>query len=368
MLGTKLMGQLPFNEVLMHSIIRDAHGRKMSKSLGNVIDPIDVIRGITLEELNNTLEGSNLDAAEIKKAQEGQRKDYPKGIPECGTDALRFALCSYMTQGRDINLDINRVEGYRFFCNKLWNAFKFALMYLGSDFQPSDAKVSRSPMDRWILSRLALACANAKKGFSDYDFPTITTACYSFWLYDLCDLYLESLKPVFQSGSTEAKTAAAQTLYTCLETGIRLLHPFMPFITEELWQRLPRKPNDPCSICVAVYPLEETIPEGRNEALEKDVACVLSIIHKVRSMRSDYNLTKAQKVDLFVKCPDDQQEVIKEHAATIMTLTASNSCQVSQNPPPGCAINTVGSFETHLLLKGMRSITLWVLFKRKQQI
>ncbi|XP_003747487.1 valine--tRNA ligase [Galendromus occidentalis] len=353
MLGTKLLGKLPFNEVLMHSIIRDAHGRKMSKSLGNVIDPIDVIRGITLEELNKTLESSNLDAAEIKKAQEGQRKDYPQGIPECGTDALRFALCSYMSHGRDINLDINRVEGYRFFCNKLWNAVKFGSMYLGADFKPSDAKVSRSPIDKWILSRLTLACANAQKGFSEYDFPAITTACYSFWLYDLCDLYLESLKPVFQSGSIEAKTAAAQTLYCCLETGLRLLHPFMPFITEELWQRLPRRAGDPPSICVAAYPLEETIPEGRNEALEKDVSCVLSVIHKVRSMRSDYNLTRAQKVDLFVKCPEDQQNVIKEHAITIITLTASNSCQVSQNPPPGCAINTVGSFETHLLLKGV---------------
>lgn len=355
MLGQKLLGELPFNEVLLHSIIRDAHGRKMSKSLGNVIDPIDVIRGITLKDLNKSLENSNLDPAEISKAQDGQRKDYPQGIPECGTDALRFALCSYMSHGRDVNLDINRVEGYRFFCNKLWNAVKFALIYLGTDFVPSESAVERSPIDKWILSKLILACANAQKGFAEYDFPTITTACYSFWLYDLCDIYLESLKPVFQSDSPDAKRAAAQTLYICLETGLRLLHPLMPFISEELWQRLPRRPHDPPSICVATYPLAETIPEGRNEQLEKNVACVLEVIHKVRSMRSDYNLTRAQKVDLFVKCPEGQEDLIKEHAITIATLTTSSSCQVSQAPPPGCAMNTVGAFEAHLTLKGINS-------------
>lgn len=126
----KLLGQLPFREVFLHPMVRDAHGRKMSKSLGNVIDPMDVIRGIALEDLHRQLYDSNLDEKEIGRAVAGQKADFPNGIPECGTDAMRFALCSYNTQGRDINLDINRVLGYRFFCNKLWNATKFALMYL----------------------------------------------------------------------------------------------------------------------------------------------------------------------------------------------------------------------------------------------
>ncbi|XP_022655201.1 valine--tRNA ligase-like [Varroa destructor] len=353
MLGTKLLGQLPFREVLLHSIVRDAHGRKMSKSLGNVIDPLDVIKGITLERLQATLDNSNLDPNEISKAKEGQKRDYPKGIPECGTDALRFALCAHMSQGRDINLDINRVEGYRFFCNKLWNATKFALTYLGADFKPPDSPSERLPMDRWILSRLAFAAANANKGLTEYDFPLTTTACYSFWLYELCDVYLESLKPVFQSESDAAKTAAVQTLYICLDTGLRLLHPMMPFITEELWQRLPRGLNDAPSICVASYPLESEVPGGRDEQIEKDVAFVLDLVHKVRSMRSDYNLTRAQKVDLFVKCPEDTARVVTEHAITIITLTTSLSCQVVQTPPEGCAITTIGNAEAHLLLKGV---------------
>ena len=134
--GQKLLGKLPFKTVFLHAMVRDAHGRKMSKSLGNTIDPMDVITGIALEDLHKSLYNSNLDPREIEKAKAGQRQDYPNGIPECGTDALRFALCAYTAQGRDINLDVLRVQGYRFFCNKLWNATKFALMYLGPNFQP----------------------------------------------------------------------------------------------------------------------------------------------------------------------------------------------------------------------------------------
>ena len=128
--GQKLTGKLPFTEVYLHAMVRDAHGRKMSKSLGNVIDPLDVINGISLEALQAQLENSNLDPKEVARAKEGQKEDYPQGIPECGTDALRFALCQYTAQGRDINLDVKRVQGYRFFCNKLWNATRFALTYL----------------------------------------------------------------------------------------------------------------------------------------------------------------------------------------------------------------------------------------------
>ena len=141
--GQKLLGQLPFKTVFLHAMVRDAHGRKMSKSLGNTIDPTDVIFGISLENLHNSLKHSNLDPREFEKAKAGQRQDYPNGIPECGTDALRFALCAYTAQGSNINLDVLRVQGYRFFCNKLWNATKFALMYLGPNFKPCKGLVER---------------------------------------------------------------------------------------------------------------------------------------------------------------------------------------------------------------------------------
>lgn len=149
LLGIHLTGKVPFNEVLCHAMIRDAHGRKMSKSLGNVIDPIDVIQGLPLEDLHQKLYEGNLDEKEIVKAKAGQKKDFPKGIPQCGTDALRFALCAYSGGGRDINLEILRVEGYRKFCNKIFNATKFAMLKLDGEFVPEPiAKVSRGSLSK----------------------------------------------------------------------------------------------------------------------------------------------------------------------------------------------------------------------------
>uniref|UniRef100_A0A8C3T678 valine--tRNA ligase n=1 Tax=Chelydra serpentina TaxID=8475 RepID=A0A8C3T678_CHESE len=258
MLGLKLTGRLPFREVYLHAVVRDAHGRKMSKSLGNVIDPLDVISGITLEGLHAQLLESNLEPAEVERARQGQKSDYPAGIPECGTDALRFALCAYTTQGRDINLDVNRILGYRHFCNKLWNATKFAIRALGPGFKPPpgpEPSGAESPIDRWILSRLSLAVELSDAALRAYDFPAATTAAYGFWLYELCDVYLECLKPVLAEGAAPAVAAARCTLYTCLDAGLRLLAPFMPFVSEELFQRLPRRaPHAPPSICVTPYP------------------------------------------------------------------------------------------------------------------
>ncbi|GFT44955.1 valine--tRNA ligase, partial [Nephila pilipes] len=359
MLGIQLMGKLPFREVFLHSIVRDAHGRKMSKSLGNVIDPIDMINGISLEALHASLLDSNLDAKEIEKAKQGQKVDFPSGIPECGTDALRFALCACTSQGRDINLDINRVEGYRHFCNKLWNATKFALMYLGTDFKPkAEFKISghESKMDLWILSRLSFAVESCNAGFEAYDFPAATTACYAFWLYDLCDVYLESLKPVFLSGNEVSIETAKEILYTCLDVGLRLLSPFMPFVTEELFQRLPRRQNDPAiSITVAQYPLPVKY-SLKNDELEKAVSFALNIIHKVRSLRSDYNLAKNEKLDLFIKCDDEEtKSQISGLEETILTLTSSASIKIadSEGIPQGCAITTISeNCEAYLLLKG----------------
>uniref|UniRef100_A0A8C3XU69 valine--tRNA ligase n=2 Tax=Chelydra serpentina TaxID=8475 RepID=A0A8C3XU69_CHESE len=297
MLGLKLTGRLPFREVYLHAVVRDAHGRKMSKSLGNVIDPLDVISGITLEGLHAQLLESNLEPAEVERARQGQKSDYPAGIPECGTDALRFALCAYTTQGRDINLDVNRILGYRHFCNKLWNATKFAIRALGPGFKPPpgpEPSGAESPIDRWILSRLSLAVELSDAALRAYDFPAATTAAYGFWLYELCDVYLECLKPVLAEGAAPAVAAARCTLYTCLDAGLRLLAPFMPFVSEELFQRLPRRaPHAPPSICVTPYPSTQQFC-WRDGGLEGSVEFVLGIVRAVRSLRADYNLTRTR--------------------------------------------------------------------------
>ncbi|XP_055313918.1 valine--tRNA ligase [Sitodiplosis mosellana] len=355
--GQKLMGKLPFTEVFMHPIIRDAHGRKMSKSLGNVIDPMDVITGISLEQLNQSLYSSNLDPKEITKAIAGQKQDYPNGIPECGSDAMRFALCSYNLQTRDINLDIMRVQGYRFFCNKLWNAIKFALMYFdGTTKYKSTVELTsnESNMDLWILSRLANTVEASNTGFSSYEFYNSSAAMYSFWLYDLCDVYLECLKPVFFNGTDAEKAAAHQTLFTCLDVGLRLISPFMPFISEELYQRLPRKEGGPVSICIAPYPVIETCP-WKNEEIEKEVELVQKTARIIRSARSTYNLPNKTKTEAYIisTCATTKG-ILQKFTNDLLTTAYCSKLHFDEQPPTGCAILPItGQLEAHLLLKGL---------------
>jgi len=454
--GQKLMGKLPFKDVFLHAMVRDAHGRKMSKSLGNTINPMDVILGITLENLHKSLEGGNLDPREVEKAKAGQSQDYPEGIPECGTDALRFGLCAYTAQGRDINLDVMRVQGYRFFCNKLWNATKFAMMYLGAEFSPvksliqellasksqssslsfsplpssvdlnqpsglsqlnsclqsstflggsnpsstdsqafsgiiiqpnyfSQPHLSRwyhrmntlttkdrsslpagkgvlvptpaplSPMDRWILSRLSYAAEQVNIGFKDYNFPVATSALYNFWLYELCDVYLEYLKPIFQGSDSSAVLTARTVLYTCLDSGLRLISPFMPFISEELFQRLPRwSTKEPPSIMVTSFPTTTNTPY-RNSTVEAEVELVQKIVGVVRSTRADYNIPNKTKTQLYLRvfCPSIS-DMVKKYTTALATLAYSQKVEVVDSPPTGCAIVTVNDKITaHLVLKGL---------------
>uniref|UniRef100_A0A5K3EV64 Valine--tRNA ligase, mitochondrial n=1 Tax=Mesocestoides corti TaxID=53468 RepID=A0A5K3EV64_MESCO len=303
MMGLFFTQKLPFTQVYLHPMVRDAHGKKMSKSLGNAIDPVDVIHGISLPDLQAKLLTGNLDPTELKRATAAQAKDFPNGIPECGTDALRFALCSYTTCGRSINLDILRVQGYRFFCNKLWNAVRYAIYHcLGESYVPPKSASSLitshlSGTDRWILSRLAHAVENSNSGFTDYVFPRATTACFNFWLYEFCDVYLEYSKPLVKSleVATGRSATVRHVVYTCLDVGLRLLHPFMPFVTEELFQRLPRRDPaaDPPSICVTPYPTLAEISDWKTVASDSTSAgfqLAFSLVHRLRSLYSTYNL------------------------------------------------------------------------------
>ncbi|XP_062454524.1 valine--tRNA ligase-like isoform X1 [Rhea pennata] len=379
MLALALTGRLPFREVYLHAVVRDAHGRKMSKSLGNVIDPLDVVSGISLEGLHAQLESSNLDPAELERARQGQKSDFPNGIPECGTDALRFALCAYTAQGRDINLDVGRVLGYRHFCNKLWNGARFTLRALGPTYQPPASLQPRGAVglaEGWIRSRLSLAVQQCGAALGAYDFPGATSAAHGFWLYDLCDVYLECVKPVLArgreagdsdgtrdgdgdgDGAGAAALAARDTLYTCLDAGLRLLAPFMPFVTEELWQRLPRRdpPGDPPSLCVCPYPDPQEYC-WRNLELEATMEFALGIVRTLRSLRADYNLTRS-KPDCFLQCPAAEWAA-RAHSCSgyIRTLASCGALRVlepGESPPPGCAVAVASDRCTvHLLLKGV---------------
>ncbi|VDO96230.1 unnamed protein product [Heligmosomoides polygyrus] len=395
-MSQELTGKLPFKEVYLHAMIRDAHGRKMSKSLGNVIDPLDVIRGVTLEDLNRQLTTGNLDAKELAIAQAGQARDYPKvqnfvhllfyacsstsnveGIPECGTDALRFALLAYTSQGRDINLDVLRVQGYRFFCNKIWQAVRFTLMQLGSEYRPEPFKLTgkESKVDLWILSRAAHAVNRCNAGMDAYNFtqavclnrkaPTVslqelrlsgvTQTLYEFWLYDLCDIYLEAVKPVIASGTEESRECAKATLYNCVEVGLRLISPIMPFLSEELWQHLPHRESRPPSIIVHSYP-EASEFRFTNEKIEAEVAFAMTVIRTVRSLRSDYELTNKTKTDLFVSVSSEEDhDCLTSLIPLIETLASSNKVEIlllqdaaTANVPPARFLKGIINIEREL--------------------
>ncbi|VVB03856.1 unnamed protein product [Arabis nemorensis] len=259
MLCMKLSGDVPFNKVYLHPMIRDAHGRKVSKSVGNGIDPLEVIEGATLVDLHKRLETSNLDPKKLVAAKEGHAKDFPKGIPECGTDVLRFALVSYTAQFDRINMDILRVFGYRQWCNKLWNAFRFAMMKLGDGYSPIlTLSAETMPLScQWILSSLNKAISKTVDSLNAYEFSDAANTVYAWWQYQFCDVYIEAIKPYFTKPEFALeRTHAQHTLWVCLEISLRLLHPFMPFVTEELWQRLPW-PKDyerKASIMICDYP------------------------------------------------------------------------------------------------------------------
>ncbi|CAN3375512.1 hypothetical protein DIURU_005750 [Diutina rugosa] len=356
----KLTGEVPFKEVFCHSLVRDAQGRKMSKSLGNVIDPLDVITGIPLQGLHDKLKVGNLDPRELKKAMEGQKQSYPNGIPECGTDALRFALCAYSTGLRDINLDILRVEGYRKFCNKIYQATKFVLGKLGDDYKPPATAAltgKESLVEQWILYKLTHAAKAANDHMEAREFGDATKVIYQFW-YDLCDVYIENSKALME-GSPEQKASAQATLYTCIDSALRLIHPFMPFVTEEMWQRLPRRQGDDTpSIVVAKYP--QYVKEYDNAEAATHYEFVLDVAKGIRSLLAQYNIIKNGQA--FVETADaGQYDVanaqVDSIAALIKGVEKITVVKQASDVPSGCAVLSVSpSCNVHVLVKGQIDI------------
>lgn len=308
MMSLSLTNKLPFHTVYLHAMVRDAHGRKMSKSLGNVIEPNEVIKGITLEELGQKLEQGNLAPKEVEKAKAGQAVDFPEGIPQCGGDALRFGLLAYTLQGRSINLDIKRVVAYRHFCNKLWNVAKFALGNFPDGFNPNGIQPSEKLQfeDEWIMSRFADMVAKTNAGMAGYAFADATTATYNFWLYDLSDVYLEVIKRRMQTegdaGKEADKKVALEVLYMCLDRGLRALHPMLPFVTEELYQRLPRAPWSVESIVIAQYPTN--CPTWVAPRVEEDMESLQKICASFRSLATSVGLHPRERPNAFVRHAD----------------------------------------------------------------
>ncbi len=360
-------GKLPFTEVYLHAMVRDRDGRKMSKSLGNVIDPLDVIYGIELEKLHEKVTSGNLDPKEVPKAIKFQKELFPNGIPECGSDALRFGLLSYTQSGKDVNLDIERIVGYRQFCNKLWNVVRFVLYHaLGSDYKPqrtsfASAEYRQLPIEcSWILSRLEAAIIECNQGLSagSYDFAAATNAVYRFW-YELCDVFLELTKPVMQlEAGNAAKQLTQDVLLFVVEKALRMLHPMMPFVSEELWHRLPHYSTfSTPTIMLAPYPQ----PSGwQLEDVEGEMKQILDTVHALRSVKASYQLTNKQRPDVWIVAHNPAAfKLIQHHTYVLQTLgvvgnvTVTDPAGEASAVPLGCGFSVVSKeIGAHMMLAG----------------
>ena len=351
MMGLELTDQLPFHTVFLHAMVRDKEGRKMSKSLGNVIDPLEVIEGCSLQALQDRLDGGNLPAKEVARAKKNNQEEFPDGIPECGSDALRFGLLEYTVRGRDINLDVKRVVSLRNFCNKMWNTTKFALTYV-DDFKPTPALLDdlmgsgkMAIRDKFMISRLMAGIQAVNENFTNYRFGDAQRAAYQLWLNDMCNVYLESIKPIVGDRSEEnkdARWAAQATLWVALEAQLRLLHPMMPFITEELWQRLPGRgtlgQSETQTIMLAKYP--EVNKAYRNAEVEEGMATILDVVQACRSLRASYHIVPKNLTHFYIKVTD-AEDVIKAQADDVMTL--GKGSKVDVNIPDDQIPDSVGT-------------------------
>jgi valyl-tRNA synthetase len=318
------MDEVPFKEVYIHGLVRDAEGNKMSKSKGNVLDPIDLIDGITLDALLEKRSQGLMQPEMAPKIITATKKHFPDGIPAFGTDALRFTFAALATTGRDIRFDLGRIEGYRNFCNKLWNATRYVLQ----NAEDQDCSAGETSLaDQWILARLQQVIADTTKHIESYRFDLVSRDLYEFVWNDYCDWYIELSKPVLYSDhySAEQKAAARHTLVNVLETILRLLHPIMPYITEELWQRVaPLAQVNEDTIMLCAYPKPDA--SLINEAVITDLEWVKQFIMGVRQIRSEMDIKPGKPLPVLCQNGNDlDQKRLEQNKALLMSLAKLES-------------------------------------------
>jgi valyl-tRNA synthetase len=325
MMGLKFIGDVPFREIYITGLILDEHGEKMSKSKGNIIDPLDLIDGIDLEALVKKRTSGLMKPQDAPKIERNTRKQFPEGIQAHGTDALRFTLAALATMGREIRFDLGRIDGYKNFCNKIWNAARYVQMNLENvDRAALEGEAELSVADRWIRSRLGATVATVRERLAEYRFDLAAQALYEFAWYEYCDWYLELSKPTLQSATaTDAqKRGARRTLVEVLEAYLRLLHPLMPFITEEIWQALsPLAGRTGPTIMLQPYP--KTTEFERDEASERAIGPVKATILGARQIRGQLDVPRSRQMPIYVKAASAAEATLIQANAELIKFLAN---------------------------------------------
>ncbi|MBZ5487083.1 valine--tRNA ligase [Halomonas aquamarina] len=353
MLTLKFTDQVPFKTVYVHGLVRDGQGQKMSKSKGNVLDPIDLIDGISLEALLEKRTGNMMQPQKAKAIAKATKEEFKDGIEPHGTDALRFTFLSQATTGRDIKFDMNRLEGYRNFCNKLWNASRYVLMNAeGEDCGTDGSEVELSLADRWIISELQKTEAQVTRAMNEYRFDHASQALYEFVWNEYCDWYLELSKPVLwdESATIEAKRGTRRTLVRVLETILRLAHPMMPYITEEIWQRVSPLAGtfmgEGASLMLQAWP--EADESRIDEQASRDIEWLKGVIIAVRNIRAEMNIAPGKPLDvLLTKGQPEDAERLESNRRFLAKLAKLESVTWLANPAdaPLSATQLVGDME-----------------------
>jgi len=358
MMTLKFRGEIPFQKVYIHGLIRDGDGQKMSKSKGNVLDPIDLIDGIDINALVAKRTTGLMRPQDAEKIEKKTRKEFPEGIPGYGTDALRYTFYSLASTGRDINFDMGRIEGYRNFCNKIWNAARY--VFMNTEEHPvskpsSDADYARA--DLWIQSRLQDTLLKVEDAIAVYRFDLVSQAIYDFFWNEYCDWYLELSKPVlWDNNATDAqKNATRYTLLDVLEKSLRMLHPLMPFITEEIWQKAaPLLGIAGKTIMLQDYPAQEA--GVADPEIDREMEWVKGVIIGIRNIRGELNISPAKAIPvLLTKGSSSDQALLEKYRQFLIKLAKLDSAgwldDAAAAPP--CAMQVVGEMEVLVPMAGL---------------
>ncbi len=358
MMGLKFIGDVPFKQVYIHGLIRDSEGQKMSKSKGNVLDPLDLIDGVDLDTLLKKRTTGLMQPEMAPKIEKSTRKNYPNGIPAFGTDALRFTFAALASTGRDVRFDLGRIEGYRNFCNKLWNATRYVLMSIeGQDTGLTSDTVELSLADRWIISLLQQVEQEVHQHLKNYRFDLAAQAMYEFTWNEYCDWYLEFSKPVLQSDdSTETQQRGTRrTLVRVLETLLRLLHPITPFITEELWQKV-AIPAGKQGETIMLQPYPQPQEDKIDEKAIADIHWVKQFILGVRRIRAEMDIAPSKLLPVLLHNGDEaDQQKLTMHQNSLISLARLETVTWlnAEETPPESAIALVGEMRILIPLAGL---------------